>query len=146
MLSRLAFMIVVALAAAASTGSSDARGDEGASPAPRGVTAPYPPSPLIRGIIWAPAETIRRAAKDSDNWPMTWADDDRLYTAYGDGTGFAPKVPQKLSLGFARIEGGPDDFQGVNLRSPTGERPKGDGKNGLKASGLLMVDGVLYLW
>ena len=102
-------------------------------------------SPLVAKLAWAPAATIIRQARDSDNWPLTWADDDHLYTAYGDGTGFVPKVPQKLSLGLARIEGGPDDFHGVNLRAATAEQ-KGDGKAGRKASGLLMVDGVLYLW
>ena len=112
----------------------------------RAVVDPYPRSPVIRGITWAPAATIVRQAKDSDNWPLTWADDDHIYTAYGDGTGFPPKAPEKLSLGLARIEGGPEDFVGVNLRSPTGEQPKGDGKNGKKASGLLMVDGVLFMW
>src|SRR5262249_8954100 len=40
----------------------------------------------------------------------------------------------------------PDGFAGVNLRSPSGEQPKGDGKSGRKASGLLMVDGILYMW
>jgi CubicO group peptidase (beta-lactamase class C family) len=112
----------------------------------QGVVDPYPRSPVLAKPTWAPADSIVRQAPDSDNWPLTWADDDRLYTAYGDGTGFAPKVPEKLSLGLARIEGGPENFTGVNLRSPTGERPRGDGKNGLKASGLLMVEGVLYLW
>ena len=111
----------------------------------RAVSEPHPPSAAIRGLIWAPASTIVRKAIDSDNWPLTWADDDNLYTAYGDGTGFAPKVPEKLSLGLARIEGGPSDFIGTNLRSPTVER-KGNGKNGMKASGLLMVGGTLYLW
>jgi CubicO group peptidase (beta-lactamase class C family) len=111
----------------------------------RAVSEPYPPSTVIRALIWAPAITIVRKANDSDNWPLTWADDDNLYTAYGDGTGFAPKLPVKLSLGLARIEGGPNDFVGINLRSPTLER-KGNGKNGMKASGLLMVDGTLYLW
>jgi CubicO group peptidase (beta-lactamase class C family) len=107
--------------------------------------APYPPSKVITRLEWAPKETIIRQAKGSDNWPMTWADDDHLYTAYGDGWGFDPKVPEKLSLGLARVEGGPADFKGVNLRSPTIE-DKGDGPKGKKASGLLMVDGVLYLW
>src|SRR5438552_3545156 len=46
--------------------------------------APCPPSPLIRQITWSPTETIIRKAHDSDNWPMTWADNDALYTAYGD--------------------------------------------------------------
>ncbi len=102
------------------------------------------PSPVIRDIHWSPPQTIVRRAKGSDNWPITWADDDMLYTAYGDGRGFEPFVPQKLSMGLARITGGPDNFQGVNLRSPTAER-RGDGKRGLKASGMLMVDGVLYM-
>jgi CubicO group peptidase (beta-lactamase class C family) len=111
----------------------------------RAVSEPYPPSTVIQRLTWAPTSTIVRKANDSDNWPLTWADDDHLYTTYGDGTGFAPKVPEKLSLGLARIDGGPDNFVGINIRSPTVER-KGNGKNGLKASGLLMVDGTFYLW
>jgi CubicO group peptidase (beta-lactamase class C family) len=39
-------------------------------------TASYPPSPVIQAIEWAPPDTIVRMAKGSDNWPMTWADDD----------------------------------------------------------------------
>ena len=106
---------------------------------------PYPPSPLIKEVRWAPRDQIRRAAKGSDNWPMTWADDGPLYTAYGDGNGFEPPIPDRLSLGFARVEGGPADFVGVNIRSPTVEQT-GSGAAGRKASGLVSVDGVLYLW
>jgi CubicO group peptidase (beta-lactamase class C family) len=107
--------------------------------------SPYPPSKVITGLAWAPAETILRKAKGSDNWPLTWADDDRQYTAYGDGWGFEPFVPKKRSLGFARIEGDPPDFRGENLPSPTGEQ-SGDGARGKKASGILCIEGVLYLW
>jgi CubicO group peptidase (beta-lactamase class C family) len=114
-------------------------------PAPPPGGAPYPPSKAVTRVDWAPKETIVRRAPDSDNWPLTWADDGHLYTAYGDGTGFVPKVPEKLSLGLARVEGGPEDFTGINIRSATLEQ-KGNGKAGKKASGLLMVDGVLYLW
>ncbi|MBI5684811.1 MAG: serine hydrolase [Verrucomicrobia bacterium] len=103
-----------------------------------------PASPVIREICWAPKETIIRRAKGSDNWPLTWGDDDALYTAYGDGNGFEPFTQEKLSLGLAKISGAPPDFTAVNLRSPSIEQ-KGDGKRGVKASGLLMVDGVLYL-
>jgi len=108
------------------------------------ATPRVPPSLVIREIRWAPKDTIVRQARGSDNWPMTWADDDAPYTAYGDGNGFEPFTPEKLSLGFARITGGPTDCKGVNLRSPTGET-RGDGAQGKKASGLLCVDGVLYL-
>ena len=100
---------------------------------------------MIKGVKWAPAESIVRKAKGGDNWPMTWADDGHLYTAYGDGNGFEPGIAEKLSLGFARVEGGPADFAGVNIRSASGEQT-GNGKAGKKASGMLMVDGVLYMW
>jgi len=50
----------------------------------------HPPSLLQ--ITWAPKESIIRKARDSDNWPLTWGDDDALYTAYGDGEGFDPKL------------------------------------------------------
>lgn len=110
----------------------------------RPAAAPYPPSPVITRIDWAPKGEIVRKAKGSDNWPLTWADDGHQYTAYGDGNGFEPFVPEKLGLGFARVEGGPTDFTGINIRS-TAEN-KGQGKDGKKASGMLMVDGVLYLW
>ncbi|MBN2272638.1 MAG: DUF4185 domain-containing protein, partial [Sedimentisphaerales bacterium] len=103
---------------------------------------PYPASDIK--IEWAAAETIVRKAKGGDNWPNTWADDGHLYTAYGDGWGFEPKVEEKLSLGISRIEGGPGDFVGINIRSKTGERV-GQGSAGAKASGMLCVDGVLYM-
>ncbi|MEZ5391357.1 MAG: sialidase family protein [Bryobacterales bacterium] len=93
---------------------------------------------------WAPKETIVRKAKGGDNWPLTWTADDALFTAYGDGWGFEPRVETKLSLGFAKVTGGPDDFEGVNVRSESGER-LGQGAKGKKASGLLMVDGALYM-
>jgi 6-phosphogluconate dehydrogenase (decarboxylating) len=58
-------------------------------------------------------DDIRRAAQGSDNWPLAWADDDALYGAYGDGNGFKPFLKEKLSMGFAKITGGPTDFTGV---------------------------------
>jgi len=106
--------------------------------------APYPPSPVVAELRWAPAGEIIRLAKGSDNWPITWGDDDRLYTAYGDGWGFEPRVPRKLSLGLAVVEGLPPQIQGFNIRSETGEQ-YGEGAQGKKASGMLMIDGVLYM-
>ncbi len=47
-------------------------------------------------------------------------------------------------MGFARITGGPTDYRAANLRSDA-ERT-GNGAQSPKASGILMVDGVLYLW
>lgn len=117
----------------------------GSGGAQRLVQPPYPPSPIIERIEWAPAAEILRLAPGSDNWPVTWADDDLLYTAYGDGWGFEPLLNDKLSLGLAAVAGLPPAIQGVNIRSASGER-RGDGAQGLKASGMLMTGGVLYMW
>jgi CubicO group peptidase (beta-lactamase class C family) len=109
--------------------------------------APYPSSPVIGRIRFADRSSIVRRAEGSDNWPLTWADDDNLYSAYGDGWGFEPRLPNenKLSLGLVKILGAPDDFQGLNIRSKTGEQI-GQGPAGKKASSLLCVNGRLYMW
>ncbi len=108
-----------------------------------GRQTPYRQSSAIRLVQWAPPETIARGARGSDNWPITWADDDRLYTAYGDGHGFQPRVDRKLSLGLATVAGMPNDFRGVNLRSKIEQF--GGGSSGRKASGMLMVGGRLFM-
>ncbi|MDH7570989.1 MAG: serine hydrolase, partial [Armatimonadota bacterium] len=110
---------------------------------------PYPRSRFIVDVEWAPRCSISRLATGertrdgSDNWPMTWADDDCLYTAYGDGYGFEPSLPHKLGMGFARVLGQPGNFWGENIRS-SGENTA-TGPAGKKACGMLMVAGVLYL-
>lgn len=109
------------------------------------IEAPYPQSEVIREVKFAPVSTIIRKAEGSDNWPSTWGDDDALYTAYGDGWGFEPRVEKKLSLGLAKVTGDPEELKGYNLRSASGEYT-GDGASGKKASGILMVDGILYLF
>ena len=106
--------------------------------------ASIPASPVIKGIEWDSVDSIIRLAKGSDNWPITWADDDALYTAYGDGNGFEPFTDVKLSLGVAKVLGNPPEIRAVNIRSPTGEA-LGDGRQGRKASGMLCVDGVLHM-
>jgi CubicO group peptidase (beta-lactamase class C family) len=108
------------------------------------ASAPYPESPVINDIEWSPVETIIRLASGSDNWPITWADDNNQYAAYGDGWGFKPKTKKKLSLGIAKITGTPPDCQGINIRTETGERA-GQGAKGAKASGMICINGVLYM-
>jgi len=105
---------------------------------------PYPASPVISNIEWAPVDSVIRKAEGGDNWPLTWADDDAQYSSYGDGWGFEPFVSEKLSMGIVKVSGGPSDFTGVNIPAVGGEF-KGHGHTGRKASGILMVDGVLYL-
>lgn len=113
-------------------------------PGGQALAPPHPPSPVIERVVWAPADTIIRLARDGDNWPVTWAGDDALYTTWGDGTGFVPKVEKKLSCGFARVTGSPPDITGGNIRSPAEQL--GSGRRGLKGWGILAIDDTLHLW
>ena len=42
------------------------------------ASPPYPPSTVIRKIVWAPVDMITCKAAGSDNWSITWADDDAI--------------------------------------------------------------------
>jgi len=106
--------------------------------------APYEQSRYIRDFRIDP---IRRSAGVGDNWPITWGEDDLQYTVYADGYGF-DESPSFVTLGVSTITGGVEHFVAENL--PVVEERligiKAGGKSGLKASGLLMVEGVLYMW
>jgi CubicO group peptidase (beta-lactamase class C family) len=110
------------------------------------IRDPYPASPVITRITWAAPGTIVRKAIGSDGWPLTWADDGPLYGAYGDGNGFEPQLPTRISLGFGKVSGLSPGFVGTNIHPSTGEQPLGEGPIGKKASGMLMVGGTLYMW
>lgn len=103
---------------------------------------PYPPSTVIESIDWDFAHRVR-LAPGSDLWPLTWAADDNLYTSFGDGGGFGGTNSEgRASLGFARIEGSPDRFQGINIwGGKNAERPATFGG---KVGAILSVDGTLY--
>ncbi|MCL5270955.1 MAG: DUF4185 domain-containing protein [bacterium] len=106
--------------------------------------APYHPSANITGIEFDFA-THKRLAPGSDNWPMTWADDGRQYTAWGDGGGFGgTDTTGRVSNGFARIEGPAVDYRGVNVAGGVGA-PRPAPFTG-KCYGIMSIGGVLYAW
>ena len=107
-------------------------------------TAPYPASPVIADIAfdWS---THRREAQGSDNWQLTWADDNQLYGAWGDGGGFGgTNNDGRARIGFARIEGDWNNFIGYNVwGGMNAEHPATfDGKSW----GTISVEGILYSW
>ncbi len=109
--------------------------------------APYPASSAIAGLTWE-AEVVQCGRDGSgDNWPLAWVEDDLCITAWGDGPGFEGPTGRehRLSLGFARIYGDPPGFRGEDFAT-NADTPEGGGSSGIKASGLLMADGVLYLF
>lgn len=105
---------------------------------------PLPPSPVIADVTWD-LSTHDWRAPGSDNWPMTWADDDHLYTTWGDGGGFGgTNRVGRVSLGVARIEGAWDDYKGFNVWGGTNSQKSAQFKG--KSYGILSVNGAIYMW
>lgn len=105
---------------------------------------PFPPSPVIAGLEldWS---THRREAQGSDNFQLTWADDNQLYGAWGDGSGFgAIKDSWREGLGFSRIEGNWDNYRGFNVWG--GKDHENPAQFPGKSWGTISVHGVLYSW
>lgn len=111
---------------------------------------PYPQSKVISKLTWD-TNVVRVGSGNSgregpgDNWPITWADDGDLYTSYGDGQGFKKLPNHYLTLGFARISGEPPALTAADLVSDA-DTPAGGGRNGIKSSGMLMVDRTLWMF
>ncbi len=109
---------------------------------PATAQPPYPPSPVISEMTldWS---THRRDAQGSDNFQLTWSDDNQLYGAWGDGSGFGPDDSRE-SLGFSRIEGDWDNYRGYNVWG--GRNPEHPAQFPGKSWGTISVGGVLYSW
>jgi hypothetical protein len=106
--------------------------------------SPYPPSPVIESLVWH-WDTHRTAAPGSDLWPVTWGWDGNLYAAWGDGGGFGgTNSDGRVSMGFARIEGSPESFRGININGGRDRENPASFPDKGKTGSILCVDGVLY--
>jgi hypothetical protein len=87
----------------------------------------------IQHINWK-WETLKTAAKGTDNFPMTWAADNHQYTMGGDGYGFELQNA-KNSLILSKVAGPYDAQQYKDLWSADG-----------KSYGLLALGERIYVW
>jgi len=103
---------------------------------------PYPASTVITSVSWNWGSHVSLAS-GSDNWPITWADDDNQYSCWGDGGGFGgTNTDGRVSLGFARIEGAKNSYVGHNVWG--GKNPENPATFAGKSYGILCIEGVLY--
>jgi hypothetical protein len=113
--------------------------------------APYPNSTYITGIRFD-MSTVKntcpgngKRADRSDNWTITWADDNHQYASWGDGGGFGgDNKDGRASMGVARIEGGRNSYSGYNVWGGKDSESPATFKG--KCYGIISVDGTLYLW
>lgn len=106
--------------------------------------APYPPSTFITKLKWSHTVVKMKGYANGDNWPIAWMHEDSQLTAFCDGRGFSENDPD-LSLGFARVYGDPPEFHADNIKSDA-DTPVGWGNKGIKASDMIAVDSVLYMF
>ena len=105
---------------------------------------PYPRSQTIHGIKldWA---SHKRMAEGSDNWPITWANNNNQYTTWGDGGGFdGTNTENRVSLGVARIEGTAKNYSGKNVWG--GDIKGSTDKITGKSYGIVAIKNTLYMW
>ncbi|MCL2647433.1 MAG: DUF4185 domain-containing protein [Phycisphaerales bacterium] len=98
------------------------------------------PSKVIKGFRWLGAR-IGYPEKEikGDTYPMTWAEDDEIYTSAGD-----PLWGESLSgLDVEKFSGGPEDHKITKVSQMNDYL--GWGGAGPKPSGMICVDGMLYL-
>jgi hypothetical protein len=99
-----------------------------------------PKSKVIKGFEWLGGR-VPYGEKDikGDSFPMTWADDGDIYTSAGD-----PLWGESVSgLDVERFSGGPEDYKITKAHHMNDYA--GWGGDGPKPSGMICVDGVLYL-
>jgi len=99
-----------------------------------------PQSDYIAGLEWC-GERIPYPDKDikGDTYPMTWADDGEIYTSAGD-----PLWGETQDgLDVEKFTGGPTDYTITKINHMNEYR--GWGGAGPKPSGMICVDGLLYL-
>ena len=100
---------------------------------------------VITGVTFDET-THRRLALGSDNWPLTWSDDDHQYAMWGDGGGFGGSDSKgRASFGVARIEGNHDNYRGVNRYGGTDAECEST-IQGKSHGAPISIGGVLYAW
>jgi hypothetical protein len=104
------------------------------------ISFSLPRSTVIKGLRW---EGERRSCPDpekrGDSFPLTWADDDEIYASAGD-----PVWGESHDgLDVEKFSGGPEDYT-VSKVHPMNDY-RGWGGDGPKPTGMICVEGVLYL-
>jgi len=106
------------------------------------VTRPYNNSTFITDctidttVISLPSYIER----PGDNWPVTWSDDDNLYTFLADGYGFTP-LSQQFSSYPCKISGSPfsNNIRAKDISTNSVGKGKGGDVKGKKVSGLISI-------
>jgi hypothetical protein len=99
-----------------------------------------PESTIISGLTWLGPQVPYPGTYKADTYPLTWADDDLIYSSGGD----AVSEKKQDGLDFLSIDGNPDNYKISRINEMSDFR--GWGGQGLKPTGMLCHKGVLYMF
>ena len=100
------------------------------------------PQTVIQGLTWISERSpYPEASVTGDTYPMTWADDDNIYTSCGDPMWGG--CDQDTGMDVEKLIGDPETYRITRPNSLPDFL--GFGGLGPKPSGMICVDGVLYL-
>lgn len=109
---------------------------------------PYPQSEQITSFTM---DTARISMGHGDNWAITWAENNKQYSFFTDGTGFGGFSAKdenhiEVSSGMVELDGNPEQLDTRDILAETGTIMGLGGNETKKVSGLVMIDTVLYAW
>jgi hypothetical protein len=89
--------------------------------------------------------SVIELAPGSDNWAVTWGQDNHQYTTWGDGGGFNGNNDLgRVSMGVGKLEGDYPNFKAVNIWG--GFNPATPATFSGKSYGLLSIGTRLWMW
>lgn len=92
----------------------------------------------------------QRFARGSDNWPVTWSDDDNQYAMWGDGGGFEGSDDSKdsnyTSFGVSKLAGDYNNYSGTNVYGGVNRQCESTLIGKSHGAPLSINSGVLYTW
>lgn len=108
--------------------------------------APYDTSTYLTDLTltWSSHDEIDC---NTDNWPVTWHDDNNLYMTFGDGCGIEGSPPgTPTSFGVARITGTWASYSANNVFGGNSPTCSYDNSFNGKSRSMASINGKLYAW
>jgi hypothetical protein len=117
-----------------------------ASASTAAVTAAFPASTMITGLVWNFTGRVQLAV-GSDLWPLTQTSDGAMFGGWGDGGGFTgDNTRGRVSIGFGKMTGTPPSLTGTNLWGSSPSFAQNPATFCGKPEGTISVGGTIYVW
>jgi hypothetical protein len=111
-------------------------------PACHSQSASTPPESKLFSTFAEEAYSTYQLPGNGDLWPSCWSNDDNVYAANGDGTGFSSTF---AAMRVGRISGALPNLTGTDVAGDVGKNYTGSNGYTDKPVGMLCVNGAIYL-